>query len=118
VLLRGRRRVDAMAAGQEPELSGALRLTDLRHVLDVVVEQAYGGLRQLADSLPGEPDAERCARRRARLPRCRAEPSRGPPPHGKGACRRLPGMHSALGLRQSPDRPHREPDAATSRVVV
>lgn len=48
-----------MAAAPEPELSGALRLTDLRHVLDTVVEQAYGGLRQLADRLPGEPDEER-----------------------------------------------------------
>jgi len=106
-----------MAAGQEPELSGALRLTDLRHVLDVVVEQAYGGLRQLADSLPSEPDAERCARRRARPPRCRAEPGRGPAPCGEGACRRSLGKHSALGLRQLPDRPRREPDAATSRVL-
>lgn len=59
-----------MAAAQEPELSGALRLTDLRHVLDVVVEQAYRGLRQLAERLPGEADGERCVAWLANFPCC------------------------------------------------
>ncbi len=44
---------------QLPPLAGALQLTDLRSLLDVVVEQAVAGLRDLAQKLPNADDQER-----------------------------------------------------------
>lgn len=46
-------------AAHLPPLSGALQLTELRSVLDVVVEKAVTGLRGLAKELPTQGDEER-----------------------------------------------------------
>ena len=59
--------------GDRDALAGALRLTDLRGVLDAVVEQALAGLRGLAGRLPGQQDDDRCGRLLQAL---------GPPPRG------------------------------------
>ncbi len=42
-----------------PPLAGALQLTELRSLLDVVVEEAVTGLRSLAKELPNKGDEER-----------------------------------------------------------
>lgn len=47
-----------MQAQLEP-LGGALQLTELRSVLDVIVEQAVTGLQDLAAQLPEKTDDER-----------------------------------------------------------
>lgn len=54
-----------MQAQLEP-LGGALQLTELRTVLDVVVEQAVTGLRDLAGQLPGKADDARSVRAQSR----------------------------------------------------
>jgi hypothetical protein len=53
-----------MQAQLEP-LGGALQLTELRNLLDVVLEQAVSGLRELAAQLPSKADDARSAARRA-----------------------------------------------------
>ena len=40
-------------------LGGALRLTDLRVLVETVVEQAYDGVQGLCETLPSQSDAER-----------------------------------------------------------
>lgn len=49
-----------MQAHLEP-LGGALQLTELRNLLDVVLEQAVSGLRELATQLPSKADDARSA---------------------------------------------------------
>ena len=43
-------------------LAGALRLVDLRHVLDAFLEQAHAGLRDLTEAQPARSDADRWPR--------------------------------------------------------
>ena len=51
-----------MQARLEP-LGGALQLTELRNLLDVVLEQAVSGLRELSAQLPSKTDDARSAAR-------------------------------------------------------
>ena len=55
-----------MQAQLEP-LGGALQLTELRNLLDVVLEQAVSGLRELAAQLPSKTDDARSAARCAAI---------------------------------------------------
>ena len=55
-----------MQAQLEP-LGGALQLTELRNLLDVVLEQAVSGLRELAAQLPSKADDARSAARGAAI---------------------------------------------------
>ncbi len=44
---------------EPPAVSGTLRLVDLRQILDVFLEQANNGLRDLVESAPGKTDGDR-----------------------------------------------------------